>query len=96
MSTVSRVDSADFKGRRATQTHKNWILRAGVTAIAVASASCAPMPPAVVLGPDPADPAVRVPAVQYRSVVASYRSRRPVDPGPWRNQNEKVNPNTGQ
>lgn len=34
--------------------------------------------------PDPADPYVRVPRVQYRSTMPSYHSRRPVDAVPWR------------
>jgi hypothetical protein len=94
MRTVFRVDSAGFERRRATQSHKTWILLAGVTAIAVLSASCAPTLPAAVAGPDPADPNVRVPAVQYRSTIASYRSRRPVEPGPWQKQDESVKPNS--
>lgn len=96
MRTVFRVDSADFERRHATQSYKRSILLAGVTAIGVLSASCAPRPQVALPGPDPADPNVRVPGVQYRSTFASYRSRRPVEPGPWRNQNESVNPNAGQ
>jgi len=96
MRTVFRVDSAGFKRRRATQTHKSWIVLAGVTAVAVLTASCAPTLPAAVPGPDPADPNVRVPAVQDRSTIASYRSRRPIAPGPWQKPNESPNPNSGQ
>jgi len=96
MRTVFRVDSAGFERRRATRAHKRLILLAGIAAIGVLSASCAPVLPAAVAGPDPADPNVRVPGVQSRSTIASYRSRRPVEPGPWRNQSESVKPNSGQ
>lgn len=43
-------------------------------------------------GPDPADPGIRTPRVGYRSTVAPYVSQRPVEPGPWREQNERVAP----
>jgi hypothetical protein len=43
-----------------------------------------------VAGPDPADPAARAPRVDYRST--SYKSRRPVEPAPWDEQNERVTP----
>jgi hypothetical protein len=41
---------------------------------------------------DPADPAARVPATKYRSTLGPYTSLRPVDPLPWREQNERVAP----
>jgi hypothetical protein len=41
---------------------------------------------------DPANPKVRVPATRYRSVIRGYESRRPVDPLPWRKQNQRVGP----
>jgi len=96
MRTVFRVDSVGLKRRRATQSHTRLMFLAGITAISVLSASCAPTLPAAILDSDPADPNVRVPAVQYRSTIASYRSRRPVEPGPWQKQDESVKPNSGQ
>lgn len=42
--------------------------------------------------PDPSDAPIRVPAVNYRSVTGSYVKQRPVEPGPWREQNERVTP----
>jgi len=96
MGTDFRVDSAGFERRCATQSHKRLMLLAGITAIGVLSASCAPTAPTPFLGPDPSDPSVRVPRVEYRSTIASYRTRRPVEPGPWPKQNEGVNPNSGQ
>ncbi len=41
---------------------------------------------------DPADPAVRVSGVGYRSTVAPYTSLRPSTPAPWRERNESVTP----
>ena len=35
------------------------------------------------IGPDPADPQVRVPAVGYRSATAPYTRMRPTEPAPW-------------
>ncbi len=46
----------------------------------------------VLLGPPPADPGARVPGVEYRSTIAPFTSRRPVEPGPWRQENERVAP----
>ncbi len=46
-------------------------------------------------GPEPSQPSARVPAVGYRSTTAPYVSRRPVDPAPWSEQNERVAPPPG-
>ena len=43
-------------------------------------------------GPHPADPQARVPATSYRTVTSGYESRRPVEPLPWRELNERVAP----
>lgn len=43
-------------------------------------------------GADPADPAAKVAGVRYRSTVAPYTSLRPVQPSPWREQNDRVAP----
>jgi hypothetical protein len=87
-----RVDRTAFE--RHSRPFRKRVLPA-IAAIAIVAGSCAPLPPTAVLGPDPSDPSVRVPGVQYRSAVASYRSRRPVEPGPWANQNESAKPNAG-
>jgi hypothetical protein len=42
--------------------------------------------------PDPSDPATRVPPASYRSTLGGYSSQRPVEPAPWREQNERVAP----
>ena len=64
-----------------------------VAAAAVAPlAACSPPPPAPFAGPDPSDPRARVPAVAYRPAVAPYASQRPVEPLPWREQNDRIAP----
>ena len=44
------------------------------------------------VGPDPSDP--RAPAARstYQSTLGSYSSQRPVEPTPWREQNQGVAP----
>lgn len=55
-------------------------------------AGCAaPAPP--LAGADPSNPAAPTAGVAYRSTVSGYRSQRPVAPGPWIEQNERVAPN---
>ncbi len=46
-------------------------------------------------GPSPADPSVRVAATTYQPVIVPYKSMRPAQPAPWRQQNEKVAPSSG-
>jgi hypothetical protein len=53
---------------------------------------CAGTPARLLAGPDPSDPAVRVPPAAYRPAVGGYTSQRPVAPAPWREQNERVAP----
>ena len=43
-------------------------------------------------GADPSDPGSPSQPVGYRSSTAGYVSQRPVNPGPWRQQNERVTP----
>ena len=50
----------------------------------------APVPPGG--GWNPADPRAPVPRVGYRSTIGPYRSRRPVEPAPWSEQNQRVAP----
>jgi hypothetical protein len=61
-------------------------------AVALLIAGCADAPRPPLAGPDPADPGARVPRVDYRSTVGSYRSRRPAEPAPGGEQNERVTP----
>ena len=54
--------------------------------------ACADAPRAPVGGPNPSDPGARSPRVDYRPVVGTYKSQRPVDPAPWGTQHERVAP----
>jgi hypothetical protein len=60
-----------------------------VLALSIAGCAAAPSPFA---GADPADPAALVPQQQYRSALATYASRRPVEPSGWPGTNEKIAP----
>jgi hypothetical protein len=64
--------------------------------IAATAAGCWTTPSAVTAGPDPSDPAARTRPVGYRSTIAPYTRQRPVDPAPWREQNEQVSPRPKQ
>jgi hypothetical protein len=55
-------------------------------------AACLSVPERPTAGPDAADPKARAPVVAYRPVLDGYRSQRPVEPAPWREQNERVAP----
>jgi hypothetical protein len=65
---------------------------AAICAAALATPGCSAPPMAPAVGPDPSNPAARTPAVDYRSTTAPYSSRRPVEPGLWREQNERATP----
>ena len=45
-----------------------------------------------VAGPDPSDPTAHAPTTAYRTVLGRYESQRPVEPAPWRQQNDRVAP----
>ena len=68
------------------------VVLATLAALAVLLAACTDAPRSPVAGADPADPGARAPRVDYRSTIGSYKSQRPVSPGPWREQNEQVTP----
>jgi hypothetical protein len=53
---------------------------------------CSATPPASMAGGDPSNPGARAPRVDYRSTIGSYKSQRPVEPGPWGEQNQSVAP----
>jgi hypothetical protein len=60
--------------------------------LVLAIGGCAAAPRLHAFADDPADPLARVPATGYRSTLGSYTSLRPVEPLPWREQNERVTP----
>jgi hypothetical protein len=61
-------------------------------AVVLLLAGCTDAPRLRVVGPDPADPGARAPRVNYRSTIGPYKSQRPVEPGPWGEQNQGVAP----
>lgn len=73
--------------RRATL----WRYRryAALTVCALLLQGCTATPPRPLAGDDASDPAARVPAVGYRSVLGSYSTQRPVEPSAWRERNGK-------
>jgi hypothetical protein len=79
-------------GRQATLPIYRWTGLAAGVALASLIEACTPVPPLPLAGPDPADPRARVPAVAYRSPVGPYVSRRPVEPLPWQDQNDRIAP----
>lgn len=66
-------------------------LASAVAAITLLVTACATAPPfhQNIGSADPRSPA---PGVSYNSAVRGYVSQRPVEPGSWREQNERVTP----
>lgn len=60
-------------------------------ALALLAAACKPVSYPVAAA-DPADPSAPVPSTRYQSTLGAYVSQRPVEPLPWREQNERVAP----
>lgn len=69
---------------------------AAVLMLSLLTAACFTVPPPPLAGTDPADADARVKPAAYSSVLGRYTSRRPVDPGPWREQIERVTPTPRQ
>ena len=63
-----------------------------IIAMLALAQGCVAVPSPPIAGRDPSNPSVRTPPVGYRSTVAPYVSRRPSEPTPWREQNERVGP----
>ena len=61
--------------------------------LALLIAACARGPAPLV---EAADPFAPVPTVRHSSAIGTYQSQRPVDPAPWREQNERVAPRPKQ
>jgi curli biogenesis system outer membrane secretion channel CsgG len=59
---------------------------------ALLTAACAASTAGPVAGLDAADPEAPVPPVRATSTLGTYISQRPVDPAPWRQQNQNVTP----
>ena len=64
----------------------------GAILLCLLTSACFSTPERPVAGPDPSDPNARAPATAYRPVLGGYVSQRPVEPAPWRKQNDRVAP----
>jgi hypothetical protein len=84
--------SAALRERHVASFRKRLAPAIGVGALCLLTAACVATPSAPYAGPDPSDPNVRVPIVRYRSTTGGYTRQRPVEPAPWREQNERVTP----
>ena len=84
--------SAAIRGRYVVPFRKRLMATIGVVALCLLAAACVTTPAEPYAGRDPSNPSVRVPAIGYRSTIGRYTSQRPVEPAPWREQNERVTP----
>jgi len=91
MSAHIRAEPAPSR-RRPTAPFRRRLGGLAAVALAALIQGCTATPHAPFNGPDPSNPHARVPVVGYRSTIGSYESRRPVEPVPWREQNERVAP----
>jgi hypothetical protein len=94
MSVYRRAPSAAFE--RLRSPWRRGVRAFAVLALAAIVAGCWTPPPAPLAGRDPSDPSARTRPVGYRSTIAPYSKQRPVDPAPWRQQNEQVAPRPKQ
>ncbi len=62
-----------------------------VIVLTLLTAACKPLSYPLA-GGDPSDPSVPVPPVRYQSSLGAYERQRPVEPAPWREQNERIAP----
>ena len=92
MLTLSGAKSAAASAARGRHFRFNWPLLAFA---ALALSGCMPVTTEVASA-DPADPAMKVAPVGYRSTIAPYTSLRPATPAPWRERNENVAPQPKQ
>ena len=60
------------------------------------TSACLSTPERLTAGPDPSDPKARAPVTAYRPVLGGYVSQRPVEPAPWREQNDRIAPTQKQ
>jgi len=94
MSPCPRVQAAVFERQKPPLPGRRVRL-ALLSLLAAVLQGCADLPKAPKAGPDPSNPAARTPAVSYRSTTTPYVSRRPSEPAPWQQRNERVAPPPG-
>jgi hypothetical protein len=92
MSWQLRVYPAAFRRRQLARLLSRLGKLTTLMILVALAQGCAGPPASPLVGPDPSDPAVGRRAVSYRSTVAPYVSRRPVEPKPWREQSQQVAP----
>ena len=83
--TADMRDTAPFRRRLRSVGTTGWLMLAGAFGLLTPYG-----------GPDPADPGARVPPLRYRSAIGPYERLRPVEPAPWREQNQRVAPKPKQ
>jgi hypothetical protein len=66
--------------------------RAALAATAAMLMAACSQTPQRLAGPDPSDPQASARPAAYRSVIGPYASQRPVEPSPWREQNDRIAP----
>ena len=91
-----QAKSAALWGRLAVSFQTRLAPAISVGAICLLTTACVTTPRDPYVGPDPSDPSIRVPATGYRSTIGRYTSQRPVEPAPWREQNERIAPTPKQ
>jgi hypothetical protein len=69
-----------------------WIRWFAALALSMVASGCAGPPATPFASADPADPAAPAKPASYRSTIEPYVRQRPVEPKPWREQNERVAP----
>lgn len=53
---------------------------------------CAAPPMAPFAGPDPSNASARVPVARYDATIGPVANLRPVEPGPWKTENDPTLP----
>jgi hypothetical protein len=92
-----RSSPGSVRSGRVKQSLRQWSCRAATLSVLGSTlAACAAAPAAPLAGPDPSHPDVRVPPARYRSTIGTYLRQRPVEPGPWGEQNQRVTPQPKQ
>lgn len=87
-----RAKAAVFGRRSGASFRKRLTPIFGAAALSLLLVACSAAPERPLAAADPSDPNTRVPATAYRPVLGGYASQRPVEPAPWREQNERVAP----
>ena len=64
----------------------------GAILLCLLTTACVSTAERPIAGHDPSDPNARAPTTAYRPVLGGYVSQRPVEPAPWREQNDRVAP----